>query len=199
MQLLIDGEHREFIPIKIFRDAYDLPDGFGVAFFEPKDYTGLGSIEQKGAALNDLRQQVLESIPAQLSPQQWLNFLPTLQKTFRRHLMLAGTGLRESEIEFAVAGLANVCQAIIYARLRVDTPAFDEIYADWLQNTVRLSQTRYPYGSWQVQIVTHAFGRVGMVIQAENDMYYVLDNRLACPAESFMRDLLREIAQFILI
>ncbi len=199
MQLLIDGERRDFIPLKTFRAAHDLPDSFGVAFFEPKDYTGLGSIEQKGEALNDLRQQVLDSIPAHLSPQQWLNFLPTLQKTFRRHLMLAGTGLRESEIEFAVAGLANVCQAMIYARLRAESPAFDEIYDDWLQNTVRLSQTRYPYGSWQVQIVAYAFGRVGMIIHAENNTYYVLDNRLACPAESFMRDLLREIAKFILL
>lgn len=199
MQLLLDGERRDFIPIKTFRAAHELPESFGVSQFEPKDYTGLGSIEHKGAALNDLREFVLESIPANLSPQQWLQFLPTLQKTFRRHLMLSGTGLREAEIDFAVAGLENVCQSLLYARIRADanhlpTPPFEVIYNDWLQTTVRISHTAYAYEGWQVQIVTHAFGRVGLMIQAENDRYYVLDNQLTCPAEHFMHDLLRDIA-----
>lgn len=208
MQLLIDGHSHDFTPIKAFRAAHHLPDTFGIAHFEPKEYHGLGSIEHKGAELNFLRQMVIEAIPAQMTPPQWLKFLPNLQKVFRRYLMLAGTGLREFEVDFAVAGFENVCQALIYAKIQADAlrdsaqspqPTFESVYDSWLQSTVRLSRTAYDYDTWRVQIVNHAYGRVGLRIQANNEIFYVWDNELACPAERFMHDLLGEIAKCILV
>jgi hypothetical protein len=49
MKLLIDGISHTFMPIRAFRTAHNLPPEFGVALFEPKDYTGLGSINRAGA------------------------------------------------------------------------------------------------------------------------------------------------------
>lgn len=203
MQLVIDGVAHEFTPIKAFRAMHHLPDNFGVAHFEPKNYSGLGSIEHKGSELNFMREMVVESLPSDMTPHQWMNFLPTLEKTFRRHLLLSGTGLREFEVDFAVAGLHNVCQAMIYAKIQASAQqkpvaSFEEIYDTWLQSTVRISQNAYPYNDWRVKMVNHAYGRIGLMIQAGDETYYVLENSLACPAERFMHDLLREISTFIL-
>ena len=60
MQLLIEGELRQFVPIKNFRQQFDLPDAFGISMFEPKDYTGLGQIDSAGPELNVVRRAVLD-------------------------------------------------------------------------------------------------------------------------------------------
>ncbi|MBI1259189.1 MAG: hypothetical protein GC204_17095 [Chloroflexi bacterium] len=198
MRLTIDGAAHTFIPIKSFRDAHKLPPEFGVALFEPKDYSGLGRIDQAGAELNGVRTAVLAAIPASLWPQQWLTFIPELTRLFTDQLYAINNKvkLHDVEIEFAAAGFADVCQAVVYALLRTrgDMPPFEAIYGDWLDQTVRVSQTVHRYGDWQVQIVTHAYGRAGLIVQTDAETVYVQDAALGCPAEGYMAALLADVA-----
>ncbi|MDL1899415.1 hypothetical protein FBR02_01435 [Anaerolineae bacterium CFX9] len=206
MQLMVDGQLQTFLPLRAFCETYHLPSSFSVALFEPKDYTGLGSIERAGAALNGLRAELIAALPEAQPLPAWLAWLPQLAQTFHERLTAinAHVGLREEEIGFAVSGLADVCHAWVYALLRAhlsgaDIPAFSTVYRDWLNGTVRVSQTvhTYPYNQdtiWRVQVITHAYGRAGLVIDTGTRFHYVADAALACPAEGFMLNLLTELA-----
>jgi len=203
MRLTIDGVPRTLTPIKSFRETYHLPAEFGVSLFEPKDYSGLGRIDQAGAELNSVRAAVLAAIPPDLTLQQWLSFIPELTRFFTDQLYAinAKVKLHDVEVEFAAAGFADVCQAVVYARLRARDglpPPFEAIYGDWLDQTVRVSQTIHPYGGWRIQIVTHAYGRAGLIVQMGSDIAYVQDATLGCPAEGYMASLLAEVAARIM-
>jgi hypothetical protein len=210
MNLLIDGERRAFVPLKQFRAEQHLPPDFSVALFEPKDFAGLGRIDQAGAALNDVRAATLAACDA-LSPPQpppvWLAALPRLQAHFTDQLnhINADIGLRPVEIEFAAAGFRDVCEAVIFARVRAGdaVPTFGGIYADWLDSTTRVSQTLHPYThdghTWGVQIVTHAYGRAGLIVHTGEAIHYVADDALGCPAEGFMLHLLAAMAERLLL
>lgn len=199
MRLTIDGAPRTFTPIRAFREAHGLPPAFGVALFEPKDYTGLGRIDQAGAELNAVRVAVLAAMPSKLAMREWLGFAPQLTARFVSQLYAinAKVQLRDVEIEFAAAGFADVCQAVIYALLRAqsgDAPPFEAIYGAWLDQTARVSQTIHEYGGWQIQIVTHAYGRAGLIVRDGAETSYVQDAALGCPAEGYMASLLAEVA-----
>jgi hypothetical protein len=203
MLLNVDGAPRQFIPIKAFREAHDLPPEFGVAMFEPKDFSGLGRIDRAGAELNSVRAAVLAAIPVGLPLQAWLGFAPELTRLFTNKLYEINpkVHLHDVEIDFAAAGFADVCQAVIYAMLRArgaPPPPFEAIYGEWLDSTTRVSQTIHPYEGWQVQIVTHAYGRAGLVVQAQADTFYVQDSALGCPAEGYMASLLTEVGARIM-
>ncbi len=199
MRLTLDGALRAFTPIKAFREAHGLPPEFGVALFEPKDFTGLGRIDQVGAELNGVRAAVLAAIPPNLPLQQWLTFALELTRLFTKKLYEINpkVRLRDVEIEFAAAGFADVCQAVVYALLSArgaEPPSFEAIYGDWLDQSARVSQTVHRYDDWQVQIVTHAYGRAGLVVRAGDETYYVQDSSLGCPAEGYMMALLADVA-----
>ncbi|MEO8394835.1 MAG: hypothetical protein ABI700_17705 [Chloroflexota bacterium] len=203
MRLTIEGIPRSFTPIKNFREAHNLPLEFGVNLFEPKDYGGLGRIEQAGAELNGVRTAVLAAIPSMYSLQQWLDLIPDLTRLFSDQLYAINpkVKLHDVEIEFAAAGFADVCQAVVYERLRSRSEAplpFEAIYGGWLDQTARVSQTIHPYGNWQVQIVTHAYGRAGLIVQMGAETAYVQDGALGCPAEGYMAALLAEVAARIM-
>ena len=199
MRLTIEGRAHVFTPIKSFREAHQLPPEFGVALFEPKDYSGLGRIDQAGAALNGVRMAVLAAMPTTLSRQEWLGLIPELTRLFTDQLYAinAKVKLHDVEIEFAAAGFSDVCQAVVYAMLRARNetlPPFEAIYGEWLDQTARVSQTVHRYGEWQVQIVTHAYGRAGLMVQIDEETAYVQDGTLGCPAEGTMAALLAEVA-----
>lgn len=211
MQLILEGKPCDFIPVKQFRAEHDLPPEFGVAVFEPKDFTGLGRIDAAGAALNHLRDAVLTAVDALQPPQPpafWLAHLPALQAVFTAQMVAINerVGLREFEIDFAAAGFRDVCETVIFARLRAgaggESPVFAQIYADWLANTTRVSTTIHRYlhqgQTWQIQIVTHAYGRAGMLIRMDEQTQYVADGALGCPAEGYMLNLLAEMAARLL-
>jgi hypothetical protein len=208
-QFSIEGQIRDFIPIKDFRAAHGLPPGFGVAYFEPKDYAGLGRIDSAGAELNAVRQAVLAAIPAQMPLQGWMGFLPQLVSLFQRSLydINAQVGLKDVEIEFAVAGFGDVCQALLYAMLRaraagMPMPDFRQVYADWLNSSIKLYGERYDYAhegqTWRVTLLVHAYGRAGLIVETGDTTHYVYDPALACPAEGYMAALLAEVAARIL-
>lgn len=209
MQLTINGSPRIFIPINQFRAQYALPDIFGVRFFEPKDYTGLAALDQAGEALNGLRSQMIALLPAQLKMPDLMPVLDHLQDGFDAALRAINpqVGLREPEIGFAVAGLGDMLQTWGYALIRAQVakttpPDFQQVYAEWLQQSVRVSSTQYDYTHentvWQIQIVNHVYGRVGLVVRTDEATLYVQDMREACPAEGFMLLLLRDITDTLL-
>jgi hypothetical protein len=206
MILTIDGLPRRFTPIKAFREAQHLPPEFGVALFEPKDYTGLGRIDGAGAELNIVRAAVLDAIPARLVLPNALAFVADLTRLFTDQLYAINPKVRlhDVEIEFAAAGFANVLQGLIYALVRQRSllahaqdsapPSFEAVYGEWLDASARVSATIYPYQGWQVQIVTHAYGRAGLIVRMEAETHYLADSAIGCPAEGFMAALLAEAA-----
>src|SRR5215207_1545270 len=197
MRLIIYGQPQTFTPLKDFRAAHGLPPDFGVSRFEPKSYDGLGRIDGAGAELNSVRQTVVglvKSIGQPDDPAIWLKMSPVLRDFFQRQLETVNpqVGLRPPEVEFAVAGFGDVTEAVIWALLRAratksPAPLFASIYAEWLNNTVRVSQTihEYMHGTERcgVQMVNNAYGRVGMYIRVGDTVYCVADSTLACPAE----------------
>ncbi|MFN8374841.1 MAG: hypothetical protein U0694_18420 [Anaerolineae bacterium] len=205
MHFIIDGQPRSFISLKDFRAEQHLPPDFTVSLFEPKDYTGLGSIERAGAELNSVRQALLNAVPPRITQEALLTtLLPHLERLFENQLYAINpqVGLKDAEIGFAVSGLADVCRAWCYAliRARIDraaAPDFQRVYAQWLNGSIRVSQTRHRYQTWQIQVLTHAYGRFGLVIHADETDYYVYDPSLACPAEGYMMNLLYDVINSI--
>lgn len=208
MEFKIDGVIQQFVTLKVYREIHHLPLDFHINLFEGKTYVGLGSIESGTAELAHLRKNILQRLPNYAQPQDWLNHQPPLQIIFREELLAINDriGLREPEVDFAMAGFGDVCQQWIYTLIyaqatKTPPPLFTQIYQDWLMNSLRVAQTRYPYvhagETWFVQIISHAYGRIGLQIQRGNVLDYVLDMRLACPAENFMDALLATVADHI--
>jgi hypothetical protein len=203
MLLTIDGAPRQLIPIKDFRAAHDLPPEFGVSLFEPKDWTGLGRIDRAGAELNSVRAALLAAIPPRMTAYEWLLFSPTLAHLFEAQLyeINPSVGLKDVEIEFAVAGFSDVCQGLWYALASGSgaNPLFHHVYSEWLNNSIRIFSTLYPYThqnqTWEVQIFAHAYGRAGLIIRTPTETHYTYDPALGCPAEGFMTSLMREITE----
>lgn len=205
MQLTIDGQKREFIPIQAFRQKYRLPADFGVTTFYQKNFEGKGSIQGAGMALHELRQAMIDAIPEGNPPQNgWLTFSLELQLQFHRKLVEINpqVGLQQSEVEYAVAGFGDVCQAYIQAAMSARMRGqgmrkFAEIYQQWLDSVVFTAKEPFSYShhgqQWQIRLVQYVYGLTGMIVQTEDETYYVFDNRLACPAEAFMTALLSDV------
>jgi hypothetical protein len=209
MQLIIDGHVRVFVDLRLFRARFALPPEFGVALFEPKDFTGLGSIDRAGPQLNAVRAAVLGAIPPRLAPRELAELLPRLSAQFRQQLYAINdhVGLRDVEIDYAVSGFEEICRELHYALLRArrgdgPPPAFPHIYQHWLQSMTRVSQRLHLYDHqgerWSVQIVTTAYGRAGMIVHTPGGIHYIRDAALACPAEGFMLALLRDVVAALL-
>lgn len=205
MNLRVQGKLQNFTSLGEFQQRFDLPSSFRLDMLQPKQDRELGSIEQAGEALNEVRTRVIDVIPQDVAPTQWMTEVATLASTFEAELnrINAYVGLRPVEIDFAVEGFRGVCSAVAFAVVRAHTtrtepPSFHEIYAEWLQDTVQISQEmhEYIYGdeTWQLQIVSHAYGRVGLVVTTPHDVHYVVDKSLACPAEGYMARLLHDVA-----
>jgi hypothetical protein len=195
----------DFVPIKDFRAAYHLPQEFGVSLFGPKDYTGLGRIDRAGAELNALRERVLAAMPERMRAAEWLAFVPHFTRVFETQLYAINprVGLRDVEVDFAVSGFSDGLQTYAYALARAHAareplPDFRRVYTEWLNGTLKVFAQVYPYPldgqPCQVQIVAHAYGRIGLLIHAAGAVQAVYDPALACPAEGFMTALLAEVA-----
>jgi hypothetical protein len=208
VELIIEGTPRPFTDIKAFRAHHQLPDTFGVVLFEPKDYSGLARIDRAGVELNRVRDALLDAIPKHLSLAEFWEKSHLLSRIFHTQLKAINeqVGLRDVEIEYAVSGFDDMCQTLLYALLqakatRTEPPSFATIYGGWLNNSVRVSTTVHPYThhgtNWQVHIVNHAYGRIGLIIDTDTQTYYVRDVRLACPAEGFMYTLLHDVTSKI--
>ncbi|GAB4413754.1 MAG: hypothetical protein Fur0044_08210 [Anaerolineae bacterium] len=213
MQLTIDGQRQNFISLPTFRSQWGLPPEFALAHFEPKEWQGLGSLDGSREALPIVRQRVLAAIPQAVHLTELIPQVQALTDCFHRELAAINPqiGLREVEVEFAVAGFADVMQSVAYNLIQLShtyrhDPAqiknhfdFSALYQNWLDASVRVSATIHTYlhqdVAYQIQIIYNAYGRVGLKVAAAGEVYYVFDPALACPAANYMLDLCGAVAQ----
>jgi hypothetical protein len=211
MRLLINNEDCLFTPLEVFRREHQLPDEFDINFFVRKDYTNLGRLEKAtaGAALNQLRSAVMAAVPATPPANGWQTVVPALKLVFEAtlHEINDQIGLRLAEIEFASAKFADFLEQFAYAHLRYrltgqEKPDFYSSYGAWINDSVELLFADYVYthagANWRIQLVSHVYGRIGFIVDSGDAIHYVYDPRLACPAEGFMTNLLRDITTRIL-
>lgn len=203
MVIIIDGAIQPFIPLKEYQAQHALPEAFAVNLFAPKDFTGLGRIDQAGAEMNMMRAAVLAAVPERLPVNQWISFIPRLTAVFTSQLYAINhvIGLRNVEIEFAAGGFSDVCHAFTYAALRASAPTqpmpdFQQVYREWLAGTTTFAPAgTYDHAgeSWNISVIYDAYGRIGLRVERAAGVDYVRDAALACPAHGYMRVLLEEV------
>jgi hypothetical protein len=201
--ITLNGHVHSLIPIRTFRAQHSLPQSFGVSLFEPKDYTGLAALDQAREDLQSLRACVLASVPITPSRMELPTAVDRLQEAFEVELRTINPriGLREPEVEFAVAGFGDVCRTWAYAliRGRGTVPDFASVYMEWLNASVRISSQEHVYTAhgetWHVRILNAIYGRIGLEVKTPSEILYIADSVYACPVEGFMADLLQEVAE----
>lgn len=204
--LMLRGQPQTLLPIQSFRSQHRLAGSFGVSLFEPKDYAGLAALNQAGGDLQSLKSAVLNAaaVPSGLQRHALLMHGDHLREVFEAELRRINPriGLREPEIDFAVAGFGSMCSAWLYELIRAggQTPDFASVYTQWFNDSVRVSSLEHLYlhsgNQWRIHIINAIYGRLGLEITLEDEqVVYVSDSLYACPAEGFMASLLHEVAQ----
>lgn len=202
MQIHDNGQTYNFIPTKEFRETYSLPTSFGIAQFEPKDFSGLGAIDKAGSAMNELQNALINAVPDPIKLPELLTLVDTLRELFRSglHGINDIIKLKIEEVEFAVSGFSDVLTAWAYklVQTRGAGADFKAVYNAWLHDSIRVSQNKYSYdhngNTWQIQTVNYAYGRLGLRVQIDDSLYYVQDRVYACPAHGYMLTLMKDIA-----
>ena len=190
-----------------------MPDSFNIGCFEPKNWEGLGSIEGAGPVLVAIKQQVTEAVAPKIELPHLMGAVDELTYVFRQELATANEqiGLRPSEFDFAVSGFNDVIQAVAYRLVQLahtypdnsariqDEFDFSEVYQTWLNDSTGVFSTVHVYdhdgARFEVRMVYNAYGRVGLQVQVSDEVYYVVDMTMACPASNYMRDLYGDVAK----
>lgn len=203
--LFIGGERIVFIPLNAFRAMHMLPEQFSIRHFDPKDNSGMARIDHAGEIYRDLETAVMAAVPERLSILSLLDACDQLEVAFRSALERVNPdiGLRDVEIDYAVAGFADMLCRWCYALIQTKTtnqsaPAFSQVYGDWLGESIRIAAREIAYAHsgdiWQIRVVNHVYGRIGLQVRMASGVQYVADHTHACPAEAFMARLLQRIA-----
>ncbi|MCU0480182.1 MAG: hypothetical protein MUE54_03090 [Anaerolineae bacterium] len=206
MDIIINHQRHTLTPIRQFRAEYHLPDTFGIAHFEPKNFAGLGHIDGAGEALDTLRIAIIQALPPRLTTLPTHDFLEHIARLFENTLNAVNPviGLRDVEIGYAVSGFSDILNNWLYDAIRASqthTPPtpFDTLYADWLANSGRRSEKKYTYpyqgDEWTIRFLYNAYGRVGFQTDMHNTTMYVQDIIYVCPAEGFIHQLTREMVK----
>jgi hypothetical protein len=223
VRLYLEGQWRELVGLRAFRQAHALPADFGLSRFAPKHDDGLAHLDAAGQALGLIRRDVLlaqslegqaqslegqaqslEGQAQEAAPAAPLARIAALAHAFEAALRRYNglVGLREPEIDYAVAGLRDALEAWAFARLHPARAheSFAEVYERWVGESARLDQQRHAYDhvgqTWQVQIISTVYGRAGLrLVDPQGGVHWVADEALACPAEGFMGRLLAELAE----
>jgi len=203
MKLQINGETCHLLPIREFRIRNLLSPDFGINAFLPKDYTGLGRIDEAKSELQLVHAAVVTAVPDS-PPPSWMGMTLELQAVFQAQLTVYNykIGLRRSEIEYAVLGFGEVCQSYMTGLInawmcRQPIPTFEDVYSDWLNRTTQLSQQAFDYPhqgkNWEIRLIKHAYGVMGLAVDTGENIFYIRDAERQCPAEGFMFNLLKEV------
>lgn len=205
MLLTIDGSMRVFVPLRAFRAEFELPSDFNTSLFTHRPAAPRRTLVHAGSALRQIKQAVLDAIPTDPAT-TWTLEAIKLESVFRRELIrhCAVLGMSEREIDGAALGFGAVCEAFVYTTLRAQSegaplPYFPNVYLDWLDSTVAISTTMFPYEAdgniWQVQLLRTAYGISGMIVHTAYGTHYVQDATHSCPAEDFMIELLEAVTR----
>ncbi|MCB0154621.1 MAG: hypothetical protein KDF65_07475 [Anaerolineae bacterium] len=211
MQLEVDGQERTFIPLKLFQARFNLPDEFGSAYFEKKDWD-IGSLNGGAEALSSVKKDVTRIVPSTLTLTDLLHQPEQLAATFRTSLEAVNLhiGLTQVQLDFAVDGLHNLLLAVVYELVRLHhlfrgdvqqiqaTFDFTALYRNWLNQSVSIFGQSYDYHHeglcFEIKTISYLYGRMGLRIENAGEVYYVADSTLACPAAGFMGDLAEALA-----
>ncbi len=200
------------LSLRKFREQWGLPNEFSIEYFEPKTWT-VGQLDASGKTLQQIRSRVVECVPNRLPPDQLLSQPEKLSKTFYAHLRQANDeiGLTSEQLDFAVDGLENFLWDVVYELIRLShlggattsqiETAFDfnALYQKWLHSSNEIFAKPYIYEHQGKQLVinmmANVYGRMGMQIKIEEEIYEVADFSLGCPAANYMGELSCELAQ----
>jgi len=206
MDIIINHQRHTLTPIRQFRLDYHLPDNFGVAHFEPKDFTGMASIDGAGDALDSLRQAIVDIVLPRTTPIPTFETIEKIIRQFDKALRTVNQhiGLRDVEIGYATSGFGDMLNAWLYEQMRAHQTKsiampFDQVYADWVANSGRRSEKMYVYPhqnmEWQIRLLNNAYGRMGLQVDMPDKTVYVHDTAYLCPAEGFVHQLLRDVVK----
>ena len=213
MELMLNNKLQTFLPLQTFRAQWGLPESFTLAYFEPKNWEGLGSVEGAGQALFSVKQRTVQAVPAWVTLARLTIIAEELTYAFRTELAAANTqiGLRPAEFDFAVSGFYDVLHAVAFNLIQLgldyqqdltlirENFDFLKVYYTWLNESVGIFAATHTFEhtdtQFKVRVVYNAYGRVGFEVQVAGKIYYVADMSLACPAASYMRDLCAEVAE----
>jgi hypothetical protein len=204
MQLLIDRARRDFTPITTFRTVHNLPSTFGITHFEPPADPLPAWGREAEAELADVQQSVSDSVPTQLPLWGWPLALPPLVTLFQNKLDAAGPvlGLDSQTTMLAVNTFNELVQRYLHAMIRARVigqafPAFADVYAEWLDSTVEIGGAVHPYlyhdEVWAVQVISHAYGKAGMIVWTAAATYYVQDSAQSCRLQPYLEVLFSEV------
>ncbi len=193
----------EAVPLAAFRAAHGLDERFSLAHLDPKDFDGLGS------AAGITFAHFWEPILAALRP---LTALPD-EAALRRAAQLAidtfeqtlaalndHVKLTPEQAEFAVAGFADLLWQCVYALLDVrQTPDLATVIDQFIAASLHrasLPQTIVAGGTtWQVTSVATLYGRVGLLVERDNQRWLVADGVYTCPMAQVMTRLVLATAR----
>jgi len=217
MELNINNQRQTFIPLPIFRTTWNLPDTFQVALFEPENRMDLGNLDQAGPVLAQVKEIVVQTVPVQVSLEELFPQVEYLADHFQSGLEAVNDriGLRTAEIDFARAGFEDILRGVADHLVRLyyehrtqpvrisDHFDFSAVYQTWLDNSARVASLPKSYlvpgpqaeTEFIIHVVYNAYGRVGLEVHANDQIYYVVDTTLACPAASYMKRLCETVAQ----
>ena len=214
-QIKINYQPYELIPINIFRQTWQLPQNFGIKLFEPKDDVDLGSLDNSGQALNIIRDNVMAVIPNIIKQDKLMDYAEMLTQTFEYELIAVNEtiGLKPVEVDFATAGFGDVIRAVVYKLVQlfhmyVNAPAkieaefnFMEIYWTWVDDSTRLGGNIYPYSTseheFEVRVIYNIYGRIGLEVVVNEEVFYVYDPILSCPASNYMLTLSEAVGKAV--
>lgn len=211
--LKLNHQTYPLIPLPTFIARWCLPVEFCVAYFEPKEPSGLGKLAGAGPALALVKERLLQAVPEVLTLDNLMTYAEGLGHVFEHELTAANAqiGLRPPEIEFAVAGFEDILRSVVYKLIQLrhlyrhdikqieQTFDFSAIYQDWLDDSTRLSGVThtYPHASTQfeVKVLYNVYGRVGLAVTVQAETHYIYDPALGCPAANYMMTLGEAVAE----
>jgi hypothetical protein len=212
-QIKINYQPYDLIPVSVFRQTWHLPEDFGIRLFEPKPSAGLGSLDQSGNALTTIQENLMEVMPTTVSPDALMDYAEVLTNTFEYELVAVNEviNLKPVEVDFATAGFGDVMRAVVYKLVQLfhtykQTPTkieaefnFTEVYWNWVDDSTRLGGNIYPYSTaeheFEVRVIYNIYGRIGLEVLVNDEIYYVYDPILSCPASNYMLHLTEAVSQ----
>jgi hypothetical protein len=186
---------REAVPLAAFQAAHGLDERFSLSAIAPKDFAGLGSTG--GLTFADFWQPICElqrAQPAPLAGEAELrraaqSAIEAFETTLNR--LNTRSQLTPEQVEFAVAGFADLLWQCIYALLSARRPVdLDACVADAVAASLRRSSAYQTItangGEWRVCTVSTLFGRIGILVEHGMQRWLVADNAYTCPMAQVM-------------
>lgn len=215
MELMVEGQSQQFIPIQLFREQHNLPESFGIAAFASADMAYNPFWQQVDQQLDEISERLKAVIPLSLTTAT-LPEVPLLVTTiFEHELVAAGADmeLTRDEVEITTTDFQNVLEPAVYKLVELSylnggnkaavRAHFDiqAIYQEMVDSTVFVNGQIYEYdhqgATWEIQTIHCVYGPVGLKVNTATAKQYVADYTLAFPAHEFLKTLAIRVGEKI--